>query len=244
MSDPNQRTKLSTHEQDDRWTAVDVWAKQRLYSSKTPYQREISSALQLSETRGLPSIEVSELQGRYLVTQCQMINAKHVLELGTLGGVSSIYLASSSPDVKVTTVEIDPQRKKVAEEAIADAGLSDRVEVLLGAGVDVLAEIKKDVNSGKRPKFDFTFIDADKPNNLNYFNAAVEMSRSRAVVMVDNVVRRGRLAEDEAAREDPNVQGARDVIEAAGRDDRVLSCSMIQTVGEKNYDGFFVCILK
>ena len=173
-----------------------------------------------------------------------MIYAKHVLELGTLGGVSSIYLASSGPDVKVTTIEIDPQRKKVAEEAIANAGLSDRIEVLLGAGVDVLAEIKKDVDAGKRPKFDFSFIDADKPNNLNYFNAAVEMSRSRAVVMVDNVVRRGGLAEDEAAKEDPNVQGARDVIEAAGRDDRVLSCSMIQTVGEKNYDGFFVCILK
>jgi predicted O-methyltransferase YrrM len=173
-----------------------------------------------------------------------MIDAKNVLEVGTLGGVSSIYLASSGPDVKVTTIEIDPERKRVAEEAIANAGLGDRIEVLLGAGVDVLPKIKEDVAEGRRPKFDFVFIDADKPNNLNYYNAAVPMCRSRGCVMVDNVVRRGRLADDNAAREDPNVQGARDVIEAAGKDDRLMSTSMIQTVGEKNYDGFLICIVK
>lgn len=244
MSNPSHRTRLSTHEKDDRWTAVDVWAKERLHTSDTPYHREINAALQLSETRGLPSIEVSELQGRFLVTQCQMIDAKNVLEVGTLGGVSSIYLASSGPNVKVTTIEIDPKHKKVAEEAIANAGLSDRIEVLLGAGVDVLPKIKEEVSNGKRPKFDFVFIDADKPNNLNYFNAAVSMCRSRACVIVDNVVRRGLLADDDVAREDVNVQGARIVIAAAGKDDRLLSMSMIQTVGEKNYDGFLISVVK
>jgi predicted O-methyltransferase YrrM len=221
-----------------------VYAKKRLYTSSSPYYREIQDALKLSETRGLPSIEVSDLQGRFLVTQCQIIDAKNVLELGTLGGVSSIYLASSGPDVKVTTIEIDEQRKQVAEEAIANAGLSHRIEVLLGAGVDVLRRIKQDVDEGRRLKFDFVFIDADKPNNLNYYNAAVPMCRSRGCVMIDNVVRRGRLADDNAAREDPNVQGARDVIEVAGKDDRLMSTSMIQTVGEKNYDGFLICIVK
>lgn len=244
MSDPRQRTPMTGHEKDERWTAVDVWAKERLYPPGSPYYKEIHNALQLSESRGLPAIEVSDLQGRFLVTQCQMLDAKHVLELGTLGGVSSICLASSGPDVHVTTIEIDPERKKVAEEAIAKAGLSDRIEVLLGAGVDVLPQIRKEVDGGKRPKFDFVFIDADKPNNVNYYNAAVPMTRSRGCVMVDNVVRRGRLAEDDTAKEDPNVQGARDVIEAAGKDDRLMSSSMIQTVGEKNYDGFLSCIVK
>ena len=244
MSDSRNRTRQSTHERDDRWTAVDVYAKKRLFTSSSPYHREIQDALQLSETRGLPSIEVSDLQGRFMVTQCQMINAKTVLELGTLGGVSSIYLASSSPDIKVTTIEIDPERKKVAEEAIRNAGLTGRVEVKLGAGVDVLPTIKQDVDEGRRPKFDFVFIDADKPNNLNYYNAAVSMCRSRACVIVDNVVRSGRLADDNAAQEDPNVQGARDVIEAAGKDDRLMSTSMLQTVGEKNYDGFLICVVK
>ena len=244
MSDSNLRTPQATHEKDDRWTAVDVYAKKHLYTSSSPYYREINDALKLSEDRGLPSIEVSLLQGRFLVTQCQMMDAKNVLEVGTLGGVSSISFASSGPDVRVTTVEIDPERKKVAEEAIAKAGLSDRIQVLLGAGVDILPGVKREVDAGKRPKFDFVFIDADKPNNLNYFNAAVPMCRSRGCIIVDNVVRSGRLADDEAAKEDPYVQGARDVIEAAGKDDRLMSTSMIQTVGEKNYDGFLICIVK
>lgn len=179
-----------------------------------------------------------------MVTQCQMVDAKNVLEVGTLGGVSSIYLASSGPDVKVTTIEVDPKHKKVAEEAIAKAGLSNRIDVELGAGVDVLPKIRQDVDEEKRPKFDFVFIDADKPNNLNYFNAAVPMCRSRACIIVDNVVRRGKLADDKAAQDDPNIRGARDVIEAAGKDDRLASTSMIQTVGEKNYDGFLICVVK
>ena len=173
-----------------------------------------------------------------------MIDAKHVLEVGTLGGVSSIWLALSGPDVKVTTIEIDPERKAVAEEAIAHAGLSDRVQVLLGAGVEVLANLKKEVSDGKRPKFDFVFIDADKPNNLHYLNESLQMVRSRACIIVDNVVRRGRLADDEAAKTDEAVKGARKVIEAAGTDDRVMSSTLLQTVGEKNYDGVLVCVAK
>lgn len=241
---PPFRTPQGDHEKSDVWTEVDNWALKRLHSSQSPNYSAIEYATRLSEAEGLPNMEVSALQGKLLVTYCQMINAKAVLEVGTLGGVSSIWLASSGPDVKVTTIEIDPGRKAVAEQAIAHAGLSDRIEVLLGAGVDVLAKIREEVDAGRRPKFDFVFIDADKQNNVNYYNQAVAMSRPRGCVIVDNVVRRGMIAYDEDAKADGRVEGARQVVEAAGKDDRLMSNSLIQTVGEKNYDGFLVCVVK
>lgn len=132
-------------------------------------------------------------------------------------------VASAGPDVKVTTIEIDPKHKKVADDAIAHAGMSDRIEVLLGAGMDILPNIRAEVHSGTRPKFDFVFIDADKPNNLNYYNEAIALSRSRACVMVDNVVRRGMVADDQAADEDERVLGARKV-RIPWRVSRFLSC--------------------
>ena len=233
-----------THEKHERWTAVDKYTLQHLNPTGAPYHEALNYATKLSDENGLPSIEVSALQGKFLATQCMLLDAKNVLEVGTLGGYSSICLASSGPDVHVTTVEIDPEHKVVAEEAIAHAGLSSRVEVLLGAGVDVLPKIREEVSSGKRPKFDFVFIDADKDNNLSYFNEAVLMSRSRSCIIVDNVVRRGLLADDEVAKRDEMVAGARRVIEAAGRDNRLLGTTMLQTVGEKNYDGFLMCVVK
>lgn len=254
------RTHTFSHEKDERWTAVDAYAKKHLHKPSSSHCSAIDYAINLSKEKHLPGIEISLLQGKWLLTQCQMINAKHVLEVGTLGGISSIWLALSGSDVKVTTVEIDPKRKAVAEEAIEHAGLSDRIEVVLGAGMDVLPKLRDEVKAGTRSAYDFVFIDADKPNNLNYFNESVQMVRSRGCIVVDNVVRRGRLADDEAAQSDPAVKGARAVIEAAGNDDRVstyvdektahscvvrstlttlpcvsVSSTLLQTVGEKNY---------
>lgn len=238
------RTHQWSHEKDDRWTAVDRYATRHLFPPGNAHYSAINRAIELSEENKLPSIEVSLLQGKWLQAQCQLIDAKHVLEVGTLGGISSIWLATSGPDVRVTTIEILPEHKAVAEQAVAHAGLTDRVEILLGAGMDILPKLREEVESGKRPKFDLTFIDADKPNNLNYFNEAIQMSRSRACIIVDNVVRRGQLADDEAAKTDLGVSGARMVIEAVGKDARVLGNSLIQTVGEKNYDGVLVCVVK
>lgn len=248
MAHPS-RTVNIHHEKDERWTAVDKYALQHLNPADSPYYSAINYAIELSESHGLPSIEVSSLQGKFLVTQCQLIDAKHVLEVGTLGGISSIWLASSSPDVKITTIEVSEKHKAVAEEAIADAGLSNRIEVLLGAGVDVLPGLRKEVENGRRPKFDLVFIDADKPNNVNYFNDAVPMSRSRACIIVDNVARKGQLAYDDEARaqlsehEAGQALGSRLVVEAAGKDRRLMSTTLLQTVGEKNYDGFLLCVV-
>jgi predicted O-methyltransferase YrrM len=124
-------------------------------------------------------------------------------------------VASAGPDVRVTTIEINPDHAHVAELAIEHAGMSDRIEVLLGAGVEVLPKLRAEIQNGTRPKFDFVFIDADKPNNLNYYNEAIAMCRSRACIIVDNVVRRGMVADDRAADEDERVMGARKVRNAS-----------------------------
>jgi len=195
------------HEKDARWAAVDRYAEDHLISKDTPYYAALQYATKLSEEQRLPSIEVSPLQGKTLALFCMSVKAKHILEVGTLGGYSSIWLAGSSPDAQITTIEISSQHRDVAVQAHKYAGLSDRIEVLLGAGNDVLPQIRKDIEGGEREKFDFVFIDADKPNNLNYLNETIPMCQPRTMIIVDNVVRKGTLADEEAARGGEKIEG-------------------------------------
>ncbi|KAJ9623176.1 hypothetical protein H2203_006112 [Taxawa tesnikishii (nom. ined.)] len=176
-------------------------------------------------------------------TAARLLRAERVLEVGTLGGYSTIWLASTAPSIKVTTVEVNSAHAACAREAIDAAGLGDRVEILEGAGVDVLPGLRRQVEEGKRKPFDFVFIDADKENNLNYLNESIPMARQGACIIVDNVVRKGSLADEETAKTDSRVQGARAVVEGAGKDDRVEGVVM-QMVGEKNYDGFLILSVK
>lgn len=226
---------------DPAWTAVDHYAFSHLHpSSSTPSPSTLSQALSNSTKQGLPDIAVSPSQGKYLQLTARLARAKHILEVGTLGGYSTIWLATSSPDVHVTSVEVDAHHAEVARSNIAAAGLQDRVDVRLGAGVDVLPQLAEEVKAGKREKFQFVFIDADKENNWNYVDVALGMCESGAVVVVDNVVRRGKLAEES---EDPRVQGARKVVERIGKDGR-LDGVVLQTVGEKSYDGFVLAVVR
>lgn len=222
---------------------ADAWAAKRLFPSGDSLSAALKLAAENQIKGGLPDIAVSPLQGKFLAVQCMLIKAKNALEFGTLGGYSTIWIASSSPEIKVTSIEYDAHHKKVAEESIASAGLSDRIQVLQGAGMEVLPLVQKEVKQGKREKYDFVFIDADKENNTNYVNGAIEICNPGACIIVDNVGRRGRIALDEEARTDPRVQGSREVIEAAGKDPR-LEATLVQTVGDKGYDGFLMCILK
>lgn len=171
--------------------------------------------------------------------QARMIRAKNILEVGTLGGYSTIWLASAREGVRVTTVEINEHHRQVAQENLAHAGLQEKVEVVLGPGMEILPRLLEDVKAGRRERFDMVFIDADKSNNWGYFDLAVQMSRPGACVIVDNVVRRGFLADAERAKTDVMVQGSRRVVENVGKDPRV-DAVVIQLVGEKNYDGFLV----
>ncbi len=129
----------------------------------------------------------------------------------------------------------------MAEENIAHAGLSDRITVLLGPGIEVLPKLLDEVKAGKRPPFDFGFIDADKVNNLAYFNFTMQMIKPKSLIVVDNVVRKGQVV-DERFKDDPSIQGVRQLVEAVGQDERVDALA-IQTVADKNYDGFLMALV-
>ncbi|KZM18755.1 uncharacterized protein EKO05_0006496 [Ascochyta rabiei] len=230
------------HEKDPRWSAVDTYSLGHLHPSSrtTPSNDVLEHALSNSEKQGLPDIAVSPSQGKYLQLQARLLRAKNVLEVGTLGGYSTIWLANASPDVKVISVEVDEHHAKVARSNIEHAGVADRVDVRLGPGVEVLPKIVDEVKEGKLGKFQLVFIDADKENNWSYVDTAIQLCEPGSCIIVDNVVRQGRLAND---TDDPRIVGARRVVENVGNDDR-LDGVVIQTVGDKNYDGFLIAIVK
>lgn len=230
------------YEQDPRVTAVDAYTAYHLLSpSNIKYHDALDHAYFNSIEKGLPDIAVSRTQGQSLAVQARMTGAKNILEVGTLGGFSSIWFASAGDDVHVTSVEVDPHHKAVAEENIASAGLSGRIEVLLGPGLEVLPNLIQSVEDGKSDKFDFVFIDADKENSLNYFNLAMGMVKPRTCIYVDNVVRKGNLADEHST--DARVVGSRKLVETVGKDKRVAAV-VLQTVSEKNYDGFLMAVVK
>ena len=229
------------YETDLRWEMVDEYSFSHLHpaGSTHPSNEVLTYALDNSKKEGLPNIAVSPSQGKYLMLQARMIRAERILEVGTLGGYSTIWLASAWKGVRVTTVEINPHHQSVAQTNLAQAGVSNKVESLLGPGVEVLTKLAGEVKAGKRKKYDMVFIDADKINNWNYVNLALDMTRPGACIIVDNVVRRGLLADAEAAKTNPNVEGSRRVVENVGKDPRIDGV-VIQLVGGKNYDGFLV----
>ncbi|KAF2689056.1 O-methyltransferas-like protein family 3 [Lentithecium fluviatile CBS 122367] len=234
--------KGQTYEQDPRWTAVDHYSLSHLHpaSRTTPSPATLEHARANTEKEGLPDIAVAPSQGKFLKLQAQLVKAKNILEVGTLGGYSTIWLASASPDVKVTTVEVNSHHASVARANLEHAAVADRVDIKLGAGIDVLPQLAEEVRAGKRDKFQLVFIDADKENNWNYVDTAIGMVDPGSVIIVDNVVRKGQLPNEKG---DAGVQGARKVVENVGRDER-LDGVVVQTVGEKNYDGFLIAVVK
>jgi predicted O-methyltransferase YrrM len=164
----------------------------------------------------------------------------NVLEVGTLGGYSAIWMASMNPQLTVTTVECNERHAEIARTNIERAGLADRIELIEGLGVDVLAHLSKEVQAGSRPRFGFVFIDADKANNWRYFQLSIDMIISNSVICVDNAVRNGQLAD--WSDSDPSVLGSREVVEKAGREPGVDSV-LLQTVGEKGYDGWLWAVV-
>jgi len=233
-----------TYEKDARWEAVDHYSFPHLHpaTSTTPSNNVLDHALSNSDKNSLPNIAVSPSQGKLLMLQCKLIGAKNVLELGTLGGYSTIWMANASKEINVTTIEYDAHHAKIAKENLEYAGVSKRVEIRQGAGLDVLPQLLSEVKDGKRPLYDLIFVDADKENNWAYVDIAVGMCRAGACVIVDNVVRKGAVANVELAKTDVSVAGSRKVIEMIGKDER-FDGVVIQMVGDKSYDGMLISIV-
>ncbi len=208
----------------DRWNAVDAYFANLLARDDSV----LTDALAANAAAGLPAHDVSPLQGRMLALLVQITGAKRVLEIGTLGGYSTIHMARALPERgRVATIEADGRHAAVARANFARARLQDRIDLRVGRALDVLPTLAG--------PFDLIFIDADKPNNPHYLRWALELSRTGSVIVGDNVVRGGAVVDPDAA--DANVRGARDFLEMIAAEPR-LTATAIQTVGEKGWDGF------
>ena len=197
----------------------------------------LEAALRASEEAGLPPISVSPAQGKLLHLMARMRGARSILEIGTLGGYSTIWLARAlDPGGRLVTLEVDPGHAAVARANLARAGVADRVALREGAALDTLAALERE---GAGP-FDFVFIDADKPATPDYFRWAMRLCAPGAVIVVDNVVRAGRVTEGES--DDASVRGVRRLAEVVGAEPRV-SATVVQTVGSKSYDGFLLAVV-
>ncbi|KAK5049026.1 hypothetical protein LTR84_005448 [Exophiala bonariae] len=211
-----------------------------------PAAPELDHAYSNSTAHGIPEIAISPAQGKFLSLLTNASGAKNVLELGTLGGYSGIWFSKALKERggKLTSIEIDSARLDVATQNLEYAGVKvpEEVEIVLGAGLDVLPQIAKDIEAGKRERFDFVFIDADWDNQWNYFDWGVKLSMGKgSIIYVDNTVRQ--LLESGSVgpnKKDPNVDS---LVEKVGKDDRV-EATVIQTVGTKNFDGFLLAVVK
>jgi predicted O-methyltransferase YrrM len=215
---------------DERWAAVDRYIAD-LFVQKDP---ALDAALRDSDAAGLPAIHVSPNQGKLLLLLAQSIGARRILEIGTLAGYSTIWLARALPDGgRLVTLEYEPRHAEVARVNIARAGLAGIVEIQEGNALDLLPRLV----SGGRGPFDLIFIDADKRGYPDYFTWALRLSRPGSLIIADNVVRNGGVID--AGGSDPAVAGVRRMNELVAAEPRV-SATAIQTVGSKGYDGFMI----
>jgi predicted O-methyltransferase YrrM len=217
----------------EQWTAVDRYLTDQLL----PPDPVLEAALQASVAAGLPPINVSPTQGKLLQLLARMQQARNILEIGTLGGYSTIWLARALPaDGRLITLEADPKHAAVARANLARAGLAGVVELRLGRALDTLPQLAAE---GRGP-FDLIFIDADKPGYPDYFAWALKLTRRGSLIIADNVVRKGAVIDP--ASPDPIVRGVRRLHELIAAEPRV-SATVIQTVGSKGYDGFAIALV-
>ena len=217
----------------EQWAAVDGYIEQMF----VPSDPALDAALKSSAAAGLPGIQVSPAQGKLLQILAQAAGARRILEIGTLGGYSTIWLARALPaGGRLITLEVNPKHAEVARANIAGAGLADVVELRLGPALETLEQLV----AQKQGPFDFVFIDADKPGYADYFLEVLKLTRRGSLIIADNVVRKGAVADP--ASEDVNVRGIRKFNEAVRQEPRV-SATAIQTVGSKGYDGFAMALV-
>jgi predicted O-methyltransferase YrrM len=218
----------------ERWNAVDEYTAGLLLGE----DEVLDAAVRASTDAGLPPIAVSPNQGKLLNMLVRLHGASSILELGTLGGYSTIWMARALPATgRLVTLELDPAYAAIAAANVERAGLSSLVDIRVGRAADSLREL---ISAGEGP-FDFIFIDADKQSTPEYFTLALELSRPGGVILTDNVIRDGAVID--ADSEDPGVQGMRGFLAMASVEPRITATT-IQTVGSKGYDGFTFAIVE
>lgn len=217
----------------DQWTQVDRYFAD-LFAPADPV---LTTVLESSRAAGLPAINVSPNQGKLLLLLARLLNARNILEIGTLAGYSTIWLARGlAPGGRVVTLEVDPQCAEIAQKNFVHAGLAETIELRLGPALDTLPKLAAE---GHGP-FDLVFIDADKPSNPAYWEWALQLTRPGSLIVADNVVRDGAVVDAQSV--DPKVQGTRRMLELMAADPRV-SATALQTVGIKGYDGFAIALV-
>lgn len=213
------------------WDAVDHYLDKMLI----PRDPAMKDALAAAAKAKLPAIQVSSMQGKMLHLMALMIGARKILEIGTLGGYSTIWMARALPEGgRIVTLEADPKHAEVARKNFARAGVESKVELRLGKALDTLPQV-----AGVGP-FDMFFIDADKSNMPEYFEWSLKLARKGSVIVADNVVRKGAVLD--ARSKDADIRGVRRFLEMAGKEKRV-SGTALQTVSTKNYDGFALLLV-
>ena len=217
----------------ETWSAVDDYITRLI----VPADPALDAAQEASRAADLPAISVSAAQGKFLHLLARIQGARRILEIGTLGGYSTIWLARAlPPDGRLVTLEFDPKHADVARGNIARAGLSALVDLRVARAIDALPGLVKE------GPFDLVFIDADKPSTTDYFNWALKLSRRGTVIVVDNVVRDGQIA-GPSGDGDESVEGMRRFMAALASERRV-SATALQTVGVKGYDGFAIAFVE
>jgi predicted O-methyltransferase YrrM len=213
-----------------QWSAIDSYFNGAL----APPDPALEAALEASKAAGLPPIAVAPNQGKLLMLLAQTLGARRILEIGTLGGYSTLWLARALPaDGRLISLELDPKHAEVARANLRRAGLEHVAEVRVGRAIDSLPKLAAE-NAGP---FDLVFIDADKPSNPDYFTWALTLTRPGSLIVVDNVVRRGAVTD--ANSRDPSVLGVRRLVELISKEPRV-DATAIQTVGDKGHDGLLI----
>ena len=217
----------------EQWTAVDEYLSEHLIGSDPA----LDATLEASRTAGLPAIQVTPCQGKFLHLLARIQGARKILELGTLGAYSTIWLARALPaDGRLITLEVSPENAEVANRNITRANLSSFVDLRVGPALEIMPKLLVE----RQNPFDLIFIDADKVSTPEYFRWALKLSRPGTIIVVDNVVRKGALAD--ASSSDASVQAMRQFIRELGAEKHV-NATVLQTVGNKGYDGFALALV-
>lgn len=223
-------TKINHYESLESWNAVDTYFTENLICE----DEALRTARKSGEKTTMPNAEVSASQGALLALLAKSLNAKRVLEFGTLAGYSTIWFARAvGSEGEVVTLELEEQNANVARENFKNAGVMSQIEILIGPAIEGANKLIE----RNEPLFDFVFIDADKPNNSRYLEAALKLTRKGSLIVIDNVVRNGEVVNKDS--DDLRVQGVRKVVEDI-KNNRNLKATAIQTVGEKGWDGLIL----